>query len=267
MPDSIFRPAFYLCLIFSRPYLIIVSEAQSVWALRPVERYDFMRNSEEENSRKEKAEESKKEILKIAYGLFQKYGYTKTSMRQIAADAGVSHGLITYYFKNKREVAIELVKGKMDQFAEAVHRYVDWENEPALYSAVLERLSYTVFSTPIFFEFYKDVLREYIMFEVLADSGIETDLRIWKKYCPELSEEDAIRTATYGNYVSACMESAMVLYGKEKLYLKESIPDSVFRVSIGMWHFPDEQKIIEECCRRSREIVEHILWENPELYK
>ena len=222
---------------------------------------------EEENSRKEKAEETKKEILNTAYRLFQQHGYTKTSMRQIASEAGISHGLITYHFKNKREVAIELVQQKMEQFTEAAHRYVDWEEEPILYSAVLERLSYTVFSTPIFFEFYKDMLREDILFEVLADSGIGTDLNIWKKYCPSLPEEDAVRTATYGNYVSACMERAAVLYGKDKLYLKESIPDSVFRVSIGMWHFPDEQKIIEECCRRSREIVERILWENPQLYK
>ena len=39
------------------------------------------------------------------------------------------------------------------------------------------------------------------------------------------------------------------------------------RFSIGIWHFPDEQKLIEACCRKSREIVERILWENPQLYK
>lgn len=227
-----------------------------------------MRKKEEADlSKKEKAEESKRELLKAAYQLFLENGYAKTGMRQIAAKAGVSHGLITYYFKNKREVAVALMKQKMDQFAAAVHRYVDWEQEPVLYSAVLERLTYTVFSTPIFFEFYRDTLREDILFEVLADSGIGTDLHIWKKYFPEISEEEAIRTATYGNYVSACMERAMVLYGKEKLYLQESIPDSVFRVSIGMWHFPNEQEMIEECCRRSREIVEKMLWETPELYE
>lgn len=225
------------------------------------------KKEEAELSKKEKAEESKKELLEAAYRLFLEQGYSKTGMRQIAAEAGVSHGLITYYFKNKREVAIELLKQKMEQFSEAAHRYVDWEQDPILYSAVLERLTYSVFSTPIFFEFYRDTLKEDIMFEVLADSGIETDLHIWKKYFPEISEEDAVRTATYGNYVSACMERAMVLYGKDKLYLKESVPDSVFRVSIGMWHFPDEQELIRECCRQSREIVERILWENPELYK
>lgn len=225
------------------------------------------KKDEAELSKKERAEESKRELLAAAYRLFLENGYSKTGMRQIAAEAGVSHGLITYYFKNKREVAIELMKQKMDQFSAAVHRYVDWEQDPILYSAVLERLTYTVFSTPIFFEFYRDTLREDIMFEVLADSGIDTDLHIWKKYCPNIPEADAVRTATYGNYVSACMERAMVLYGKDKLYLKESVPDSVFRVSIGMWHFPNEQEMIEECCLKSREIVEQMLWENPELYK
>lgn len=209
----------------------------------------------------------REELLKIAYQMFLEKGYFKTGVREIARAANVTPGLITYHFKTKREMAVEIVKGKMKQFTDITRQYVDWDKEPILYSAVLERLTYSVFSSPRFYDFYRDILKEDIMFEVLADSGMETDMKIWKIYCPDLDKGTAIRLATYGNYVSACMERALVLYGNDKLAFHESVPESVFKVSISMWHFDNEKEIIRQCCTRSLEIVDNILLRHRELYE
>lgn len=208
----------------------------------------------------------REEILDVAFRLFLRQGYEKTSMRQIASTANVSLGLVTYHFKNKSEMAIELVRRKYAQFSQVARGYVDRERDPVLYSALLVRLNYTVFSSPRFFHFYRDALREDIVFEVLADSDVNTDLCVRAKYFPEMEEEEARQIGLYGNYISVSMERTLVLYGQAKALLEEPIPDSIFRSYVSMWHLPNEAQVVEESCRRSRELVEQIVYEHPELY-
>ena len=57
-----------------------------------------------------KQENKKEEILKVSRGFFIEQGYEKTSMRQIAAAADVSLGLVAYHFKTKRDIALEIVQ-------------------------------------------------------------------------------------------------------------------------------------------------------------
>ena len=52
-----------------------------------------------------KQENKKEEILKVSREFFIEQGYEKTSMRQIAAAADVSLGLVAYHFKTKRDIA------------------------------------------------------------------------------------------------------------------------------------------------------------------
>lgn len=206
------------------------------------------------------------EILEAAYRLFLRYGYEKTSMRQIAAAVDVSLGLVTYHFKNKSDMAVELVRNKYSQFSHTAREYVDQAQDPVLYSALLVRLNYTVFSSPRFFHFYRDVLREDILFQVLADTDVDTDLHIRAKYFPQMVEEEARRIGLYGNYISVSMERTLVLYGQSKALLDEPVPDSIFRSYISMWHLPDENEIIEKSCRQSQQLVEQIIYQHPELY-
>lgn len=46
-----------------------------------------------------KQENKKEEILKVSRGFFIEQGYEKTSMRQIAAAADVSLGLVAYHLR------------------------------------------------------------------------------------------------------------------------------------------------------------------------
>ncbi len=57
-----------------------------------------------------KQENKKEEILKVSREFFIEQGYEKTSMRQIAAAADVSLGLVAYHFKTKRDIALEIVQ-------------------------------------------------------------------------------------------------------------------------------------------------------------
>lgn len=210
-------------------------------------------------------ETRREEILNTAFRLFVQQGYSGTGMRQIAAEAGVSLGLISYHFKNKRDMAIELLNRKLDAFMRAAHRYVDWDEDPILYSATLVKLTYSVLSSPRYRAFYVDVLREDIYFEVIVHSGVDTYLKIWKKYRQDIPEAVARQYGVYGNTISASMERTLVLYGEGKSLIDDSIPDGIFKSYMGMWHFCKDDEILQECCFRSSAITERILRTHPEL--
>lgn len=52
----------------------------------------------------QEAEQTKKDILKVAAQLFCQYGYKKVSLRQISEQAGVSHSLLRYHFGSKEKI-------------------------------------------------------------------------------------------------------------------------------------------------------------------
>ena len=66
----------------------------------------------------------KEEILKVSREFFIEQGYEKTSMRQIAAAADVSLGLVAYHFKTKRDIALEIVQRMYHRFAAFAKMYV-----------------------------------------------------------------------------------------------------------------------------------------------
>lgn len=49
-------------------------------------------------------------IINAALGVFSKYGYKKSPMNEIAKEAGISKSLLFYYFKNKKELYLYLLK-------------------------------------------------------------------------------------------------------------------------------------------------------------
>lgn len=54
------------------------------------------------------AEETRRTLYRVATGLFATRGYEETTLREIAAEAGVSPGLLYRYFPSKRAVVLAL---------------------------------------------------------------------------------------------------------------------------------------------------------------
>lgn len=55
-----------------------------------------------------KEEDVREKIIKAAMKVFAKYGFFKAPIRQIAIEAGVSKGLIFWYFRSKDELILEI---------------------------------------------------------------------------------------------------------------------------------------------------------------
>lgn len=82
--------------------------------------------------------ELKAKLLKTAVKLFEVHGYTNTTTRMIADEAGVGRGHLSYYFPKKEDISRELMRMffmKVETFTyEEVH--VDCE-DPYVYFAFL----------------------------------------------------------------------------------------------------------------------------------
>jgi len=66
---------------------------------------------------KEEAEKTRKRILKSALNVFLNNGYSKTSLTDIAKNAGYTRGAVYWHFKNKSEILENLISKFHDRFS------------------------------------------------------------------------------------------------------------------------------------------------------
>src|SRR5690349_13660292 len=70
-------------------------------------------------------DERREQILSSALKLFAAKGLAATKITDIAAESGISQGLIYHYFRSKEEIFIELIRGafeRMNAAARALER-------------------------------------------------------------------------------------------------------------------------------------------------
>ncbi|MCM3782355.1 TetR/AcrR family transcriptional regulator [Neobacillus mesonae] len=61
-------------------------------------------------------QDKKKQLIEAAYHLFVKQGYLNTSIKDIANEAGITSGLVHYYFKNKEELLLSVQDAVQKQY-------------------------------------------------------------------------------------------------------------------------------------------------------
>jgi len=67
----------------------------------------------------------KKQILEISMDLFRENGYDNTSIADIANTAGISRGVIFYYFDGKKELGEEVVRQSLTNYGRYVQTRVN----------------------------------------------------------------------------------------------------------------------------------------------
>lgn len=68
-------------------------------------------------------ENIRRQILEAAGQLFAQKGYAKTSMREVAARAGVGVGNLYHYFSGKDELFCQLLQPVLSAFEDMLHRH------------------------------------------------------------------------------------------------------------------------------------------------
>ncbi len=200
-------------------------------------------------------------ILDVAIQLFLEQGYYKSTMRQIAAEADVSLGLVVYHFGTKRTMALTYLQKQLVNLRSYIVKYIDSENDPVLHACVLIRLNQQILSSPYYLSFYKDMLEEDIFLEALMNSGSETAEKINQKRGLHYTAAD---TKFFGNYVAPSVERALMMFPHAD-GLSLDIPDIIFKAY--MFFLVPDMEELDAYCRRGKEIVDKIIAENPVLLK
>jgi AcrR family transcriptional regulator len=91
---------------------------------------------EELSARKLQAEETRRRILDVAVEAFSAQHYDAVAVSDIAATAGVAHGLLFHYFKNKRGLYLAAMEEAAREF-EAAH-----QDDPSLPPGIQMRQRY-----------------------------------------------------------------------------------------------------------------------------
>jgi AcrR family transcriptional regulator len=74
------------------------------------------------------------EIVRAAMEVLADRGYAHTSMKQIAEQAGIAHGLLTYYYPTKQDLLLDVVGEVEREFTD------NWQAELGTYRGPLQRI-------------------------------------------------------------------------------------------------------------------------------
>lgn len=172
-------------------------------------------------------------ILRSACRLFMEQGFRKTSVRQIAEDAGVSLGLIPYYFKSKDNLAIIFHIRIRERCLTYVNEKFDVDRDPHSYLAALIYLEFAVHMSAPIYKLYHDFLECGIYEKYLLTTGTEILERILKIEGKVIDHDQLL---LYSVFVCGGLEKALVINKARGLFPTipyEDIPEHIFRNSVG----------------------------------
>ncbi|MGI4022943.1 MAG: TetR/AcrR family transcriptional regulator [Janthinobacterium lividum] len=98
----------------------------------------------------------KKQILDAAYKRFSHYGYSKTTMNEIAGDLSMSKALLYYYFPDKSQLYAGVIRKLSDEYLAALQHKLNQNctiNEAFYF--VLQRIHRTISSHYNFFDYFR----------------------------------------------------------------------------------------------------------------
>ena len=105
------------------------------------------------------ARDKKQIILEIATRLFSRYGYSKTSLDEVASEAQIAKGTVYYYFSNKEELFMNVVEVQVKEFVDTIRRKVreveGFENK--LRTLVQEPIRQVCETMPVWMEGLKSI--------------------------------------------------------------------------------------------------------------
>ncbi|GHO99439.1 hypothetical protein KSF_094870 [Reticulibacter mediterranei] len=68
---------------------------------------------------------TRERIIQAAYHVLAEHGYDATTIKAIAREAEVAPGLVHYYFANKDELLVEVLKDISSRYTENMRRVMD----------------------------------------------------------------------------------------------------------------------------------------------
>ncbi len=89
------------------------------------------------NPKQNRSIDTKKRIVDAGYALFARDGYYNTNTAQIAKEAGVSTGIVYGYFRDKRDILMEVLDRYINQVFEPIFEMCDKITSPIRFDLLI----------------------------------------------------------------------------------------------------------------------------------
>ena len=110
--------------------------------------------------------QTKQKIYEVAKKLFLEVGLYEVTNKQIAEKANVTHGLIRYYFQNKINIALTVLRENYELVSSYLEELLDPTEDPFLFYITMDNLLNRIkYSDEKLRRFLIDITRERIEFD------------------------------------------------------------------------------------------------------
>lgn len=133
---------------------------------------------------------TKLQIIQLAAHHFIEYGYSKTTMKRLAAELDVSPGNITFYFPTKEHLLVVLVDELCD-FQSLLMEYVTKEGKTSLLAYCLELTSMASAceESEVARDFFISSYSSPLTLGIIRANDTEKTRQIFGEFCPEWDDE------------------------------------------------------------------------------
>ncbi len=80
-------------------------------------------------TRKSVQDERRQQIVEALHKCLLKKPFDKTSIKDIAAEAGINHGMLHYYFKNKEDILLNYIEYIIDLYKTMFNEWIETNND------------------------------------------------------------------------------------------------------------------------------------------
>lgn len=190
--------------------------------------------------RQKRSIEKKNNILEAAYKIFNEKGYNNTNTIEIAKEAGTATGSVYAYFKDKKDIFLEV----LSKYSNSIVMFVMEKFEQMPQDEDLLDIIKTVIRTSI--ECHK--IAENLHDEIMALTYLDADV---KKYFKQLQEEIMHKVLEQLE-----KRNIKIRNEKEKLFLAVSIIDSLCHECVYCESTSFDKNIaIDECAHMIKSLL------------
>jgi len=97
----------------------------------------------------------KEKILESAYNRFLHYGYSKTTMNEIASDVSMSKALLYYYFPDKSQLYIAVMQKLADDYLKLIKSCSEFSSLEEAFTVQLTNKNEFILKNYNFFDFFR----------------------------------------------------------------------------------------------------------------
>lgn len=105
-----------------------------------------------------RSQKTRENLLKAALAMYEKKGYHKTTVDDIAAEAGVSTGIAYRYFRNKKDLLLSVISYGADHIGSIAQ--IDTTDLPAEITDIRQYLTALLKAFEVFHIKYRDIHEE-----------------------------------------------------------------------------------------------------------